>query len=234
MHVKSNYTIRLNAIVTRVHWTWEISWKRQVSSRGKVKRTRNATCEDERKKLQKFAWLTLTVGVRDRDNDRQQQRQKHQHQFAPHRCIAAATTTAVDGDDASRIGAPGIARHVPETRTPLAGWTRWPRLTRTSWQHGASSRHGARSSHVGCLASVARARTHHTHVTDHPSPTGSELRLLRTRRPLRHLWSWPTASFPPLWRRRVTARRKRPSARDRERAVTHGIQTPIRQYVLFL
>lgn len=112
------------------------------------------------------AWLTLTVGVRGR-NDNCEQHRKDQHQFARHRCTATTATAAADdgGDD----GASRIARHVPETRTRLAGWLaanrRWSRLTRTSWQRTPSHV----SSHVGCIASVARACTHHTLVTDHPT-----------------------------------------------------------------
>jgi len=61
------------------------------------------------------ARLTLTVGVRGRNHNREQQHRKDQHQFAPHRRTATTATAAVV-DDASRI-----ARHVPETRTRLAG-----------------------------------------------------------------------------------------------------------------
>jgi len=123
----------------------------------------------EKSIMYKNWWLTLTLGVRGRDDNRQQQRQKDQFQFAPHRCTAVtATTTAVDGDDASRIGAPGIARHVPETRTLLTAWTRWPRLTRTSWHHDAPhDTHALRTLAVSRL-SFARAHTTLTLPTTQP------------------------------------------------------------------
>lgn len=80
--------------------------------------------------------------------------------------------------------------------TPLAGWLPGLPLTATHanvMTTRCHSRHDARSSHVGCSClSLARAHTPHSRYRP-PSPTDSEL---RTRRPLRHLWSRPTAHFP--------------------------------------
>lgn len=113
MLINSKYTLQSRTTARR-----ERSAESQASPRGKVNKS-PVTHDTTRKIHEKYAWLTLTLGVRDRDDDCQQQRQEDQHQFTPHRLTSAAAATTVV-DDASRIGAPGIARHVPET--PLAGW----------------------------------------------------------------------------------------------------------------
>lgn len=122
-------------------------------------------------------WLTLTFGVRSWDDNREQQQRDDQHQrFAPYRRDNTITSAAFAADDASRIRAPGIARHVPDKLTRLAA-----RLLRragpathanditTNDAERPSSRTHARSSHVDWLASVVRARTHRTRRTNHPA-----------------------------------------------------------------